>query len=74
VGYLFVWLGGILDGAQGLTFVLQLVVELAQLVDSVAGLFIDAFSALVQRLLPSLQNLELCRGGGSDDGDNTNVD
>ena len=74
MGYLFVWLGGILDGAQGLTFVLQLVVELAQLVDSVAGLLIDAFSALVQRLLPSLQNLELCRGGSLDDGDNTNVD
>ena len=59
--YLFVQLWRILDGAQGLALVLQLVVELAQLVGGIAGLLVDALAALVQTLFCALQGLALAK-------------
>lgn len=49
--YLLIWFGCILDGAKGLSLVLQLVVELAEFRSSIAGLLIDSFTAFVTDLL-----------------------
>lgn len=59
--HLFVWLGCILDGAQCLPLVLQLVVELAEFGGRIARLLVDSFAAFVARLLPCVQTLTLSK-------------
>lgn len=49
--YLFVWFGCILDGAQGLSLVLQLVIKLVKFRSSIAGLLIDSFATFITHLL-----------------------
>lgn len=62
--YLFVWFWSVLDRAQGLTLVLQLVVELAEFSSSIAGLLVDAFTALVTGLLSCIETLALTHKRG----------
>lgn len=57
--HLFVWFWCVLDGAQRLALVLQLVVELAELGGGVASLLVDSFRAFVARLLSRVQTLTL---------------
>lgn len=49
--YLFVWLGGILDGFQGMLLVFQLIVELPQFGSSITSLLIDPLAAFITHLL-----------------------
>lgn len=52
--YLFIWFWGVLDRAQGLTLVLQFVVELPEFSSSIAGLLVDSFTAFITDLLPCI--------------------
>lgn len=58
--HLLVWLGCVLDGAQRLPLVLQLVVELAEFGGRVAGLLVDSFAAFVALFLARVQTPTLC--------------
>lgn len=49
--YLFVWLGGVLDGFQGMSLVFQLIVELPQFGSSITSLLIDPLAAFITHLL-----------------------
>lgn len=57
--YLFVWFGCVLDGAQGLSLVLQFVIQLTEFSSSIAGLLVDSFTAFVTHFLYSVQTLAL---------------